>query len=175
MKLADLTEKTPLVKDFSQYLAKSVGEAIVAIVVNKAKRISGVSATPVDFNLENGQVVTAYIRVVDEKYDMYRVDVNGKQLPTTGDLDNEYKPSFKKSVDEIANFVKRGQAGFDKKQASTKVRVASSNRNASVSMAKQIQELKVQSQELDNQLTNAEQTEKTLVEQLAAAKNNKIG
>lgn len=173
MKLADLSEKTPLIKDFSQYLAKSVGESIVTTVIGKAKRISGVSATPVDFNLENGQVVTTYIRVIDDKFDMYRVDVNGKQLPTTGDLDNEYKPSFKKSVDEIGNFVKRGQAGFDKKQASTKVRVASS-RNASVSMAKQIQELKVQSKELDNQLATAEQTEKTLVEQLAAAKNNKI-
>lgn len=174
MKLADLSEKTPLIKDFSQYLAKSVGESIVTTVISKAKRISGVSATPIDFNLENGQVVTAYIRVVDEKYDMYRVDVNGKQLPTTGDLDNTYKPSFKKSVDEIANFVKKGQAAFDKKQAGTKVRVATSNRNASVSAAKQIQELKVQSKELDQQITTAEQTEKTLAEQLAAAKNNKI-
>ena len=46
MKLTDITEKTPLIKDFGARLAKSTKQKVVATVFNKVKRVAGVSAMP---------------------------------------------------------------------------------------------------------------------------------
>ncbi|WP_395143201.1 hypothetical protein ACF3NV_05840 [Moraxella atlantae] len=205
MKLTDITEKTPLIKDFGARLAKSTKQKVVATVFNKVKRVAGVSAMPVDFNLENGQVVTAYVRVYantdialtkqtkisstaplntqenksnlkDSKrdFDIYRIDINGKQLPITGDFDNTYKPSFNKSVDEVAAAVSQGQAAFDKKQATIKVKQVNTTRNASLSIAKKIEVLQTQAVELDQQIVQKEQEKQTLQTQLETLKSQRI-
>lgn len=151
MKLSDITENTSLIKDFKQRLAKSLGESVVATIIGKVKRTSGISAVPVDFNLENGQQVTTYLRVIDDKPDMYRIDINGKQMPTTGDFSNEYKPSFNKSVDEVAKFVKTGQTAFDAKIAKQKVKSPIA-KNPNLSITKKIEQFSQQAGELDHQI-----------------------
>lgn len=151
MKLSDTTEKTPLIKDFKQRLAKTLGESVVAVIIGKVKRTGGISALPVDFNLENGQQVTTYLRVIDEKPDMYRIDINGKQIPTTGDFSNEYKPSFNKSVDEIAMFVKTGQTAFNAKVAKQKVKSPIA-KNPNLSITKKIEQFNQQADKLDHQI-----------------------
>ena len=78
MKLSDITEKTPLVKDFVNRLAKTTKQAIVNTTVEKTKRVSGASARAVNIAFENGQNVKAYIRVVGDAFDIFRIDINGK-------------------------------------------------------------------------------------------------
>ena len=129
MKLSDITAKTKLVADFSKRLSYSVKEKIVATEVEKVKRLSGASVRPVSLALENGQTVKIYLRLVDggEKYDIFRIDINGKMIPIAGDFDNNYKPSFNASVDALATMIKTGQKQFDAKRAKTKVRKPSSS------------------------------------------------
>lgn len=170
MKLSEIKETTPLVKDFYKRFEKSVKEKIVSSVLNKAKRVAGVSAIPIDLNLENGQVVTIYLRIIDDKPDIFRVDVNGRQMPTTGDFSNEYKPSFNLSVDEVASFVRQGQSAFDKKRAKVKVKPISPKRET-VSIKQQIQDFKSQSHELDQVISQKQLEKQALVDQLAVLQN----
>ncbi|MDO4440570.1 MAG: hypothetical protein Q4B81_00120 [Moraxella sp.] len=151
MKLSELTEKSTPIKEFVQRLAKSTKQRAISVVAHKAKRISGVSARPFDIHLENGQVVVVYVRTVNEKADIFRIDLNGKQMPTTGDFGTEYMPAFYQSVDEVAAFVVRGQQAFDKKRAKVKVKRPSAK--PSQSMSARLEALATQSVELDAQIT----------------------
>jgi len=131
MKLSDITEKTPIVKDFVAQLKKSTKQAIPIVEVGKTARVSGASARPVDMVLENGQSVKVYLRVVSakdengkdvERFDIFRIDINGKSIPLSGDYDNSYKPSFDASVTALGNMLRTGQNAFDKKRAKQKIR-----------------------------------------------------
>lgn len=124
MKLADITEKTPLVKDFSKRLAKSTKQKIAILEVEKVKRVSGASVRPVNMVLENGQTVKIYLRLAaeDGALDLIRMDINDKNVPLTGDFDNSYKPSFEQSVDGVANIINTGQKAFQTKRAKMKIR-----------------------------------------------------
>lgn len=124
MKLSDITEKTPLVKDFVARLGKTAKQAIPIVEVEKVKRVAGASVRPVNMVLENGQTVTIYLRLAaeDEALDLIRMDINGKNVPLSGDFDNSYKPSFNASVDAIANTIRTGQKAFEVKRAKLKVK-----------------------------------------------------
>lgn len=173
MKLSEITETTPLVKDFTQRLAKSVKQAIVSVVIGKVKRTGGVSALPIDINLENGQVATPYLRLENDKPDIFRIDINGKQLPTTGDFSNEYKPSFNKSVDEVAQFIVRGQSSFDTNR--TKLKPARvSSQSESQTQKKQLDELTAQASELDQQIATKQGEKQVLQDKLTALKATQI-
>lgn len=131
MKLSDITEKTQLVKDFVNQLKKATKQAIPIVEVGKVARVSGASARPVNLVLENGQTVKLFLRVVSakndnnkdfERFDIFRIDINGKAQPLSGDYDNSYRPAFDASVNALGNMLRTGQATFDKKRAKQKIR-----------------------------------------------------
>jgi hypothetical protein len=64
-------------------LAKATGQAVALINVLKTKRTAGVSVRPVEFVLGGNQIVTFLIR---QGGDVYRVQINGKDMPINGDL-----------------------------------------------------------------------------------------
>lgn len=129
MKLSDITDKTQLVKDFVNQLKKATKQAIPIVEVGKVARVSGASARPVNLVLENGQTVKLFLRVVSakddnkdiERFDIFRIDVNGKAQPLSGDYDNSYRPAFDASVNALGNMLRTNQASFDKKRAKQKV------------------------------------------------------
>lgn len=131
MKLSDITPKTKLVSDFTKRLAVSSKQAVPIVDVERVKRVSGASVRPVKMVLENGQTVVIYLRLVDAKddnnkdvqrFDIFRIDINGKSQPLAGDFDNSYKPSFNASVDQIGATIRNGQAAFTKKLATKRVK-----------------------------------------------------
>lgn len=188
IKLSDITEKTPLVKDFIQRLAKTTKQAVATTIVGKVKRTGGVSALPIDINLENGQVVTIYTRIITDinqdtkvvrpqppRYtpDIFRVDVNGKQMPTTGDFSNDYKPSFNKSVDEVAQFIAQGQKAFDTKRTALKpARI--SGQSETMTQKKQLDELTAKAVELDQQIEIKQGEKQVLQDKLTTLKSQQI-
>lgn len=171
MKLSEITKKTKLVADFSKRLSYSVKEKIVATEVEKVKRISGASVRPVNMALENGQTVKIYLRLVDDgaKYDIFRIDVNGKMIPLSGDFDNSYDDSFNASVDALATMIKTGQKKFDTKRAKMKVRKtpASGSNRAPMNKAQQRNASLDQIKELDVIIKNKTTEKAELTEQLA--------
>lgn len=174
MKLSELSEKNPLIRDFSNRLAKSTKQPINSTQFNKIKRVSGVSALPVDFHLAHGQNVTIYLRLIEGNPDIFRIDVNDKQLPTTGDFSNDYKPSFNKSVDEIANVIVKGQSNFDKKR--TAVKTASTSSRNNTSQRQKLADLTQQIGEIDSQIQQKQAEKQALIDQLDALKmENVIG
>lgn len=152
VKLSDITEKTLLVKDFVARLKRTTKQAIPIVNVEKIKRVSGASARPVRIALENGQVVMIYLRVTDDHFDIFRIDINGKSQPLSGDFDNSYKPVFNASVDMIANTIKTSQAAFTKKLAQKRVKPPSNNKTigrAPQNKSQQRNALLAQEKELD--------------------------
>ena len=168
MKLSDITNKTPLVKDFSNRLAKTAKQAIPIVEVGKSQRLAGATVRPVLMVLENGQEVTVYLRLAGEgdKLDIYRIDLNGKQIPISGDFDNSYKPAFNLSVDAIASIIISGQKAFTAKMAKTKVKASPKSGTTPKNRAQQHVILLEQSGELDKVIAAKTKEKEQLTEQL---------
>lgn len=174
MKLSDITEKTPLVKDFSKRLAKSTKQAIAILEVEKVKRVSGASVRPVNMVLENGQTVKIYLRLAaeDGALDLIRMDINGKNVPLTGDFDNSYKPSFEQSVDGVANIINTGQKAFQAKRAKMKVKRPTTGKQP-MNKAQQKAALFETAKELDTVIATKTAEKQTLQTQLAQLTDTK--
>lgn len=174
MKLSDITEKSPLVADFSKRLTYTAKQKIVNTEIEKTKRVSGASVRPVNFIFENGQTLKIYLRLVGEgdnqKYDVIRIDINGKQIPMSGDYDNSYKPSFNASVDLLANAIKSGQKSFDLKRAKVKVRAPRTGK-APMNKAQQRKALLAEASDLDVIIDNKTKEKTELTEQLEKLTN----
>lgn len=174
MKLSDITAKTKLVADFSKRLAHSAKQKIVATEIEKVKRVSGASVRPVNMIFENGQSVKIYLRLVDAKdgakYDIFRIDINGKLIPLSGDFDNSYKPSFDASVDMLAGMIKSGQKAFNAKQSKIKVRKPHTGK-APMNKAQQRNALIVEAKDLDTVIDNKTKEKSELIEQLEKLTN----
>ena len=119
--------------------------------------------------------MTIYARIIDDKADIFRVDVNDKQMPTSTDLDFDpsYKPSFNKSVDMVGKFVTAGAAAFEKKRAAIKVAPVKS-KNTSLSITKKIAAFQQQADELAQQIELKSQEKKGLEDKLASLQNNQL-
>lgn len=175
MKLSEITEKTPLVKDFSKRLAKSTKQAIAILEIEKVKRVSGASVRPVNMVLENGQTVKIYLRLAaeDGALDLIRLDINGKNVPLTGDFDNSYKPSFEQSVDGVANIINTGQKAFQAKRAKMKIKKPGAGGARPMNKSQQKAVLLETAKELDAVIatkTAEKQTLKAQLEQLTTKK-----
>ena len=177
MKLSEITEKTPLIKDFANRLAKTTKQAIVNTTIEKTKRVSGASARPVNMALENGQNVKVYIRVVADTFDIFRIDINGKMQKLAGDYSNDYAPSFNASVDVIANVIKQGQNAFDKRQAKKKATLPKSRnpRTAPKNKAQQRNALHDEIAVLDEKIAEKTVTKNELQTQFDRLKNAEQG
>lgn len=170
MKLSDITDKTKLVKDFVAQLKKSTKQAIPIVDVEKVKRISGASARPVNMVLENGQSIKIYIRLAgdDDHLDIFRIDINGKSQPLSGDYDNSYAPSFNASVGALGRSITQNQAAFDKKRAKQKVATPSAKSGRTpMNKSQQRNAAIAESKELDAVIAQREQTKSELEAQLA--------
>ena len=108
-----LGEATPLIKSIRAGLVKGAGQAVPYVVISKVKRVTGVSIKDVDMTLENGQTVTFRVKNTG---DIFRVQLNGKDLPLVGDM-----TMIADVTKEIGSKVKAGQAAFDKRQAAARV------------------------------------------------------
>lgn len=180
MKLSDITEKSPLVADFSKRLTYTAKQKIVNTEIEKTKRVSGASVRPVNFIFENGQTLKIYLRLVDgeakpnevppKRLDVIRIDINGKQIPMSGDYDNSYKPSFNASVDLLANAIKSGQKSFDLKRAKVKVRAPRTGK-APMNKAQQRKALLAEASDLDVVIDNKTKEKTELTEQLEKLTN----
>ena len=168
MKLSAITAKTPLVKDFVARLAKSAKQAIPIVEIEKTKRLAGATVRPVLMVLENGQEARIYLRLAGEgdKLDIYRIDLNTKQIPISGDFDNSYKPSFNLSVDAIAAMITSGQKAFTAKMAKTKTKAAPKTGSAPKNIAQQHKEALEQSADLDKVIAAKTKEKEQLTEQL---------
>ncbi len=166
--LSDIDNKLPLIEKFVARLKKGIKQDIPIVEVEKTKRThQGVSAKPVHLGLEKGQTVKLFIRVVDEHADLFAININGKNQPLVGDFSIDYMPAFNKSVDMVANVIRKGQAQFEKKQASTPKKATTSNRTPPKNKVQQLQALREQVQNLDEVIAEKQQIKSKLETELA--------
>ena len=118
-----LTEKTPEVVKLKAALTKAVGQDVAIVNIEKGSRKTGVSVRPVTFVLGDSQSVSFLVR---QGGDIYRVQINGKDFPLTGDVtldQGQYqKQSFDLAIKQIAEAIRNGAAAFYKKQQAIKVK-----------------------------------------------------
>lgn len=162
-----LSESTPLIKSIRAGLVKGSGQNIPYVVVQKAKRITGVSVKDVDMTLENGQTVTFRIKNTG---DIFRVQLNGKDLPLVGDM-----TMVADVTKEIGGKVRTGQAAFDKKQAAARVvipKAAVSNKVQTT--AQKLKTAQEQETKLDDAIVQATAVRDDLKAKVAAHANGGI-
>jgi len=116
--LMSLTEKDPYITKIKTALIKATGQHIAKVNILPIKRTGGVSYRGAEMALSGGQKVTFLVR---QDGDIYRVQLNDKDLPLAGDLSPDNAQSFNASMKEIASTVVNGQIAFQKKQAIQKV------------------------------------------------------
>ncbi len=126
--LQTLTEKSPVVVQFKKSLESKTGQGVPYTTIEKIKRTSGVSIRPVVFGLENGQTV-GFLFKADG--DVFRTQLNGKDLPLAADFDHTYPELFEEGMTQVGNAVKKNQRAFAKRQTMAKVvipKAASANK-----------------------------------------------
>lgn len=165
--LTALSEQTPLVKKLNQGLSKAVGQAIPFVTIEKVKRSTGVSVREVGLGLENGQKVSFLLKADG---DIFRVQLNGKDLPITGDFDPS---TFNAAMTEIAGKVRANQKAFDLLQKKTIVRIpkAAGAKKVQSTVAK-LKEAKALEVQVDDATTKAMTEQEQLKVKLAQAQNN---
>lgn len=179
MKLSDFKdEKHSLAKRFIQAVNKALGkkDKIIISEVLKAKRLSGVSAKPLSCALENGQNITAYVCVSNEndvpKLELFRVDINGKQLPMTNRFSDD-TAIFNKAASEVAVAVIGEQAKFDKKRSKDGMAVVKEAQKRSDRQRKdKIQTAKTELDALNQQIAQDEGVRDELQAQLDELKKS---
>lgn len=127
--LQTLTEKDPLVAKLKAALGTASGQSVPYTTIEAIKRIAGVSARGITFGLENGQQVTFLIRNTG---DIFRVQLNAKDLPLATDFDHEYSDLFKQGMNEIGQAVRKNQKAFDAKKAKGKINIPKAEPNNKV-------------------------------------------
>jgi hypothetical protein len=116
--LQALTEKDPLITKIKAALESSTGQAAPYTTLSNVQRVAGVSIRTLEFGLENGQQVAFLIRNTG---DIFRVQLNSKDLPLATDFDHEYGELFKQGMNEIGQAVRKNQKAFDDKKAKGKI------------------------------------------------------
>lgn len=163
LNLATLTDKDPLVQKFKKALESSAGQSIPIINMGKVKRVSGVSIRPVELVLAGGQTITLLIR---QAGDVFRVMINGKDLPMAGDLGIQYEASFKAGISEIADAIRNGQKPFEKKQSRQKVVIPSSSRVTSKNTSQLLKQALEEVQQNDEIIAQKTEARDALLAQL---------
>lgn len=153
--LAGMSESSPHVKKFKDALEKGSGQKVTFTTIAKIKKTSGEISKDLEFGLENGQKVTFVIR---RDGDAFRVKLNDKDLPISGDLDPNYKPTFSEAMKEIAASVRGNQAKFNKSLTMQRVKIPPSPGTKAVSVVGEIK----QTTQLISSI-NTRITEKTVI------------
>lgn len=165
--LTALSEQTPIVKKLSTGLAKATGQAIPFVTIEKVKRSAGVSVREVGLGLENGQKVSFLIKADG---DIFRVLLNDKDLPITGDFDPS---TFNAAMSEIAGKVRANQKTFEKAQQKVVVKIPkAAGAKAVQSTAAKLKEAKSLESQVDEATTQAMAEQEQLKAKLAQAQNN---
>ena len=122
LQIEGLSDQSPTVKTLQAALEKATGQKVPIVNVLKPTRKSGVSVRPIELVLAGGQAVTFLVR---QGGDVYRVQINGKDFPLTGDItlspEKYQKQSFDLAMKQIAESIRTGQAAFDKKKTTARV------------------------------------------------------
>lgn len=166
--LQTLTEKDALVTKLKAALESASGQSVPYITIEAIKRIAGVSARGITLGLENGQSVTFLIRNTG---DIFRVQLNGKDLPLATDFDHEYGELFKQGMAEIGQAVRKNQKAFDDKQAKGKITIPKAEPNNKVKTINQrLKEAEAHQAALNDTKTQALAETERLTTALAQAK-----
>jgi hypothetical protein len=165
--LTALSEQTPLAKKLSAGLSKATGQAIPYVTPKKVKRLAGVSTRELQMGLENGQTVSFLIKADG---DIFRVLLNGKDLPITGDFDPS---TFNAAMAEIATKVRTSQKAFDKAQQKVVVKIPKAAGATSVqTTSAKLKAAKDLESQVDTATTQAMAEQEQLKAKLAQAQNN---
>lgn len=168
--IATITDKHPALKKLSVALAKATGQTVALVNIDpKPKRTAGVSTRSVELVLSGNQTVTFMFR---QGGDVWRVKINGKDTPLTGDVtlsDEKFqKQSFDVAINQIAQSVNAGQKAFEKKLATQKVVIPKAkNSTTPKNVSQQLQAANQKIDELDQTIAQRVQKRDDLSQQWA--------
>jgi len=193
--LVNISENSPLVKQFMQRIGKATGQLVTSFIPQKMKKVAGEATKDLDFIVENGQTITLVVRTDG---DVVRVKLNGKDLPMKNELfhfsadafqvmtpkqagnfslkaneGDRKSPAavFAKAVEEIAMKVRANQAAFDKRMAQEKVVIPRSSGGGSSgggSVTAQTKEKRDSIDSLDKQIIELTEKRDDLKARIAA-------
>ncbi|GAA5003315.1 hypothetical protein GCM10023206_06890 [Acinetobacter puyangensis] len=166
LNLATLAVTDPYIQKIKNALASTTGQEIPIINLEKVKRVSGVSAVPVEFIFAGGQALKLFIRA---GADVFKAELNGKSIVLSGDFSNDLKMTFDNGVNGVAKLIRNGQKKFEISRTKEKVKIPSTS-SPSKSLTSLLKEVTEQENSLDQQIADSTTVRDQLLEQIEQAK-----
>lgn len=155
LNLANLTEKDAYIQKVKTALEQGTGQKIVIINVDKIKRVSGVSARPIEFIFLGNQRLVLFIRA---GADAFKATLNGKNIVLQGDFSNDLKMTFDNGVKGVSNLIRDGQKKFEASLLKEKVKPTSQakaeNTPRSMSVTSQIKQSLSEESQIDQDIAD---------------------
>lgn len=177
--LVNVSENSPLVKQFIERISKATGQMVTAFFLEKNKDMASEVINDLNFILENGQKITLIVRtdgkvvkvklngkdlqlnnqpfqLINEKLQQLALQKSGHSQRATTQLDQSPSVSlFAKAVEEIGTYVRQNQATFDKQQSQERVilpNLLSREGEHTSSVSVRTKELKANLENLDKEI-----------------------
>lgn len=157
--LANLNERTDVIKDIKKYLANYTRQDVIAINTReRLKKVAGEVTKNVLFYLAGGQVVQFLFR---KNGDIVKIKINRREYPTAGHLIYAEKDIFRMALKEIAQTISTTQRHFELKKAKSDKKIsqphqygkdANKSPATPISKSKRIELLEQMSVDLDDQI-----------------------
>ena len=113
--LANLNERTDVIKDIKKYLVSYTRQDVIAINTSeRLKKVAGEVTKNVLFYLSGGQQLQFLFR---KNGDIVKVKINSREYPTAGHLMYEEKEIFRTALKEIAQTISKTQRNFELRKA----------------------------------------------------------
>lgn len=169
LNLATLNDDHPYILKIKDALVVATGQEIPIINVNKLKRISGISACPIDFIFAGNQKLTLFIRA---SADAFKATLNDKTIVLSGDFSNDFKMTFDNAVNGVAKLIRNNQKAFQDAQQKIKVKLPKTNNNQkSKSVVTQLKTILEQESLIDKDIVEKTDERNLLLQQIDLAKS----
>lgn len=177
--LVNVSENSPLVKQFIERISKATGQLVTAFFFEKNKDMASETINTLNLILENGQKITLIVRtdgkvvkvklngkdlqlnnqpfqLINEKLQQLPLQKSGHSQRATKQLDQSPSVSlFAKAVEEIATYVRQNQATFDEQQSQERIvlpNLLSREGEHTSSVSVRTKELKANLENLDKEI-----------------------
>ncbi|MCH7388328.1 hypothetical protein MMO39_13640 [Acinetobacter modestus] len=137
LNLTAVTPDTPYIKKIKSALEKATGQSIPLVEIKKVQRKGGVSVVPI------------FLVFARASADVFKFELNGKEIVLPGDFSDDYQQTFDNAVSGMAKLIRESQAKVE--QQNQKVKLPP-RKNRSIQQ--QISDKREEETQLDQELSN---------------------
>lgn len=164
LNLVNLTHDHSYIQKIKKALEQTTGQEVAHIDIRKVKRVAGTSVAPVQIVFADSQELILFVRA---GADVFKAQLNGKDIVLSGDFSDDYKPTFDAAVTGVAKLIRGAQPKVQAENAKQKVKLPP---RRSPSVTQQIKVLSEEEKQLDQTIADKTLQRDQLIDRLEQAK-----